>query len=224
MVIQAPSGSGKTLLCVVRWAKAALEKRNGESAFKSNDNGRWAVLLLTHSAALAEQTADEVAVEMSSETRCEVVPRQSFMVEGGGLAGHGYVMYVPEYPEVQVHVMTVDELVDIVRSEEFAGRRSELQFRHAVVDEGHEVFSYQPHAWLDGQHRCSDPGEVREVLERALADPSVARVVIFHDKAYQHIGAARPDPVWPDRCVATNEGNFLPVVRNPGPVRDAAVP
>jgi superfamily II DNA or RNA helicase len=224
MLIQAPSGSGKTLLCVklaVDWAEDEREERGGGAFFgpaQSDDVGSWAVLLLTHSAALAEQTAEEVAVEMS--TRSNAKSTWSPM-EGACPAGHGYVAHVAESPKVQVHVMTIDGLTDFVRSSASAGRGGELQYHHVVVDEGHEVFSYQPHAWLVGQHRFRDPGRVRDALNGLLADPSTARLVVFHDKSYQHIGAARPDPVWPHGCIESRVP--LPIVRNPGPVRDAAV-
>jgi hypothetical protein len=227
ILIQAPSGSGKTLLCVklaVGWATAELKMRNDDADFESEDTGRWAVLLLTHSTALAEQTAEEVAVEMKAEMQSEVVFTARSMADGDCSAGHGYIVHVAKYLEVQVHVTTVDGLVDVVKSAEFAKRRGELQYRHAVVDEGHEVFSFQPHKWLDGQHHCKEPGEVRVVLDRAFTDPSAARIVIFHDKSYQHVGAARPEPVWPDGCTESKAGRTLPIVRNPGPVRDAAVP
>jgi len=80
LLIQAPSGSGKTLVCVklvVGLAADELETRSGDAFFGPadvsadndyDDDGGWAVLLLTHSTALVEQTAEEVVVELESRT------------------------------------------------------------------------------------------------------------------------------------------------------------
>ena len=55
-----------------------------------------------------------------------------------------------------------------------------------------------------------------------MTNPSTALVVVFHDRSYQHIGVGRPAPEWPENCLHSSE--LLPIVRNPGPVRDQAMP
>jgi leucine-rich repeat protein SHOC2 len=224
LLIQAPSGSGKTLVCVKLVAELAadeLEQHNDDDFFAPAPAADdWAVLLLTHSAALAQQTAEEVAVEL--ETRTGVAVKGSPVGVEACPAGHGIAVHVTGSPEVQVHIMTIDGLIDAVDAA--AGKRETgLRYRHAVVDEGHEVFSYQPYAWLVGQHRYKNPRDVLDVLDRVLTEPpTAASVVVFHDKSYQHVCAGRPTLVWPDEYIETRIP--LPIVRNPGSVRDASIP
>ena len=219
LLIQAPSGSGKTLLCVKLLAGFVADKLKARSHFASaptaDESDGWAVLLLTHSAALAEQTAEEVAVELESRVGTKVA---SGLMDGGGCPPeHGFAVHVQGCSDVRVHVMTIDGLVDVVRSHTAAGLGG-MRYRHVVVDKGHEVFSYQPHPWLVGQHKCEDPSQVRTVLDSVLSAPQTATLVVFHDKSYQHVGVKRPAPVWPERCQESTAP--LPIVRNPGPVRD----
>jgi hypothetical protein len=212
LLIQAPPGSGKTLMCV----KFAVWLANpGEE--EGIANGRTAVLLLTYSTHLVNRMAEEVAVELASRTG-DAVTRSPISVAGCP-AEHGIAVLVTGFPDMQVHVMTIDGLVDAVRSEATSARPGAgLRYRHAVVDEGHVVFSYQSHTWIAGQHRCKNPGEVREVLDGVLINPLTATVVVFHDNDYQIAVAAQ----LPAGMVELKES--LPMVRNPGLVRDMSVP
>lgn len=120
---------------------------------------------------------------------------------------------------VEVVVMTVDAFVD----------GSVGTFCSAVVDEGHVCFGYQPELSLHGQHACADvEGELLVLFECALA-PAAATpgfsvpIIIFHDQSYQLVGSGGSiAPTYPKGC--TKKMAPLPIVRNPGVVRDVAMP
>eukprot|EP00037_Helgoeca_nana_P030431 m.375890 g.375890 ORF g.375890 m.375890 type:complete len:1033 (+) comp28188_c3_seq1:1151-4249(+) len=220
MLIQAPSGSGKTVLCVKVVAELLAEKVATQTSplfpAPAPGPGEEVVLLLGHSVALVQQMTAELVAELEHRTGV-TVQREPL---DGCPVGHGVLVHVVGCPKVAVHVLTVDELVDADRNHAatYLGAVEPLKYAAAVVDEGHLVFSHQPYAWLDGQHRCK-ASEVRWVLERRLAVAGAA-VVVFHDTSYQHVAAEPPE--YPERCFRSIVP--LPIVRNPGPVRDCSVP
>ena len=96
---------------------------------------------------------------------------------------------------------------------------TDLRYGGMVVDEGHLVFSYQPHQWLDGQHTLKDKGDTAKVVEFVLAGPDTP-VVVFHDTMYQPLASIEPE--FPKGCKTYTAP--LQVVRNPPSVRDGALP
>jgi leucine-rich repeat protein SHOC2 len=63
----------------------------------------------------------------------------------------------------------------------------------------------------------------RTHVTNAHAKPGMSNVVVFHDPSYQHAGTVKPPFDTFSTKLAENTWE-LPIVRNPGPVRDCTVP
>jgi Ran GTPase-activating protein (RanGAP) involved in mRNA processing and transport len=213
--IQAPPGSGKTLL----WLHLAILFVHGRLKLETRSTKRF--LMLTHDPALANTFASIVAAE--TEQVLEVAPVRidpppvpgAVVLVWGDARGHS----------TEVHVCSVDAFVQwqtgiqhpYVRQECPPRLQSAPLYCSVAVDEGHRVFSYQPHAHITGQHNLRTIDHVRQILHHA-SDPD-CQLVFFHDKDYQSIGSPIADP---DDCSALIAG--LTIVRCPGAARDLSVP
>jgi len=222
LLIEAPSGSGKTVLCVKIAANFLLESINATSnkyfpaiAPRVPD----ALLLLSHSAALVQHTVEE----LKSDVEYCIGPdaKVQCLALQGCLDGQpGCRLYLDHRPEIQVHVMTIDSLSRLVDEPDAARVAGvEMQYSRVVVDEGHLVFSYEPQSRVEGQHRYTDATKVAELVVRVLNDVDKAAIVIFHDTAYKNFHNL-PDPVYPRGSMRSEAA--LHIFRNPGPVRDVA--
>jgi hypothetical protein len=181
-LIQAPSGSGKTIVCTRLVTRFIVDRWKAHSGkfFAATVPTNATAVLITHSVALVEESADAVAASLLRSTGFDACRKP---MRECPLPGHGVAVHVAGCPELQVHVMTIDGFIKTVRAR---AASDTLLYNLAVVDEGHLVFSYQPHGWLDGQHECLDESEVREVLESVLVgQDSTATVVVVHDRDYQ---------------------------------------
>ena len=224
--IQAPSGSGKSLLCVKLAAKLVTDKLVSiihPGCFKEEAPARpeasLNVLLLSHSVAMVRVTRDELMVDLGQRVNIGLGMDVCFEALGDVAAGHGYRVHTMSQRYIEIHVMTIDGLVERQLRKPSRQEHRRPKYDVAVVDEGHHVFSHQKYKWLDGQHNV-DAAQVRDVLEAVLNNPhGTAAVVFFHDTRYQLISA---QPVYPLNCEMTTQP--LPIVRNPGPVRDLSLP
>lgn len=247
VLVRAPSGSGKTVLCVKLALRFLLDQLL-DADFQSNlvpapevDGPVGVVgeikvmLLLVHSQALLHSIIADVqhdARAMDLHLRYE---------PGDHYGAHSFRIHTEAGREAGVvSVMTVDMLVTAVtptetpagvaqmpllRPQELAPEHNTLLFDKIVVDEGHWVFSYQCHEHLVGQHTYKDPIEVGRALQKTMRQ--YCKTIVFHDRSCgsaadsnpQHSG---PAPVYPSWCQELLTD--LPIVRNPGPVRDVAVP
>jgi hypothetical protein len=240
VLIQAPSGSGKTLLCTklaerfivervkvqqkrtqVQLAKA-VGGDGGDGSASSVDAGAKPnrMLLLTHSAVLVNKTAADIAAALGAGEVMVTTDPAPITNESAAAQPTCICIQSTAVSTIHVLIMTADAFGDAARSEEGVG-----SFCFAVVDEGHICFGYQPVSTLDGQHQCSNPADFCSIFESALA-PSAATphstvpVIIFHDDSYQLVGTV--PPMYPVSCKPCVKP--LPIVRNPGPVRDVSVP
>jgi Leucine-rich repeat (LRR) protein/cold shock CspA family protein len=256
LLIQAPSGSGKTLLCAklaVDFVFQRVQKRieaaqaeahghtdthrhrhtdtdgtggdvggdvDGADGGGANCQDACTLLLVTHSNTLSESTANDIFSELKGVDWGIPMLRRS---NHNSLAHADVELWSREFNDIRVRVMSVDAM-----TEQF-GAESPKPFgmpfaAELVVDEGHVVFSHQPASWLDGQHTFKDPKHVCETVERILIPG--APVIIFRDQSYigKSIGGqlVSCEPVYPVGC--SEVAAPLPIVRNPGAVRDLSVP
>ena len=238
LLVQAPSGSGKTVICVKVGAQFLVEAaRKFDSAELLRRGLRLPrpapppmpaagmLLLLTHSTFLAEKMAIDLCVDL--EVSCPGSwPKRQAITDGVF-----DVLLDSSADDAVVRVASIDGLVESIgrpADPSFADPYAGPKYNAVVVDEGHVVFSYQPEAHLHGQHHFVDPSKVRDLLEHTLKPG--APVVTFHDENYQLVGR-HGSGVLPDAAVrmpypvgSTPWALPLPIVRNTGAVRDISVP
>lgn len=221
-LIEAPGGSGKTLLCVKLALHLVIDAQNSrDNTFFGSEDVSGAVLVICHSTAMVHELTDAFEAELVQPVQRVALTPLS--------VDTGFAIFSERIPNIQVHIMMIDALVDATQNVPLGVERGggvstpwDGGYSAAVVDEGHLTFSYQPHDWLDGQHRFPDSTNVRELLDRVLRNGANSAVVIFHDTSHQLTGLHQKSPQYPMGCERAQVP--LPVVRNPGPVRDAAVP
>eukprot|EP00037_Helgoeca_nana_P028238 m.329935 g.329935 ORF g.329935 m.329935 type:complete len:291 (+) comp27715_c0_seq12:428-1300(+) len=204
--IQAPPGSGKTLL----WLHLAILFVHGRLKLETRSTKRF--LMLTHDPALANTFASIVAAE--TEQVLEVAPVRidpppvpgAVVLVWDDARGHS----------TEVHVCSVDAFVQwqtgiqhpYVRQECPPRLQSAPLYCSVAVNEGHRVFSYQPHAHITGQHNLRTIDHVRQILHHA-SDPG-CQLVFFHDKDYQSIGSPIADSGSPSGAAAPHSSSRPP--------------
>lgn len=228
---QAPSGSGKSTICIKLCAQFLIEqfvqKRAGrhyseEFGDEVEVSGR-SMLLLVPSPILVEMMTLELQDDLQTRGVWIKSPQQA--------VGEAKL----ELEDVRdrcgaVYIMAVDTFVTAVESNAtsresvaapvvYSGESLSL----VVVDEGHLVFSYQPDPTIHGQHIFEDASKVRTVLDKKLEADAKVPMVIFHDDNYQRMNKLKEDQIpYPEGCI--NSKASLPIVRNPGAVRDLSIP
>jgi hypothetical protein len=256
-LVDAPTGSGKTLLCTRLVARfvvqqvALLKDRASDAANTSSPSASPGNMTSTFPQMLGKLPAlgsnTSLSLGASSATHRMLVITPSAMLvhdmavvvaaalhEAGTLATTTppcvagaalnpiptHVRLQPlNFPTIEVCLMTMDTFIEQARLESIG------TFASAAVDEGQVCFSYQTDPDLDGQHQCEDPSAVSLFFEKALAPAATTPqhsvpVIIFRNNSCQLSSAA--SPAYPADCIETMLP--LPIMRNPGPVRDASVP
>ena len=220
-LVQAPSGSGKTVICVKLAAQfldeaARLAELSKTFRASTESHKAPALLLLAHSEVLATQIAKELRSDL--ETSCPGSrPNLSPIA-----AGVHQITLDSSDDGACVQIAAIDAFVDLVggvaqKNPEWTASRG--RYTAVLVDEGHLVFGAQPDPELHGQHRfADDASKIREVLDHTLT--AGAAMVVFHDENYQRVGGGAGVP-YPTGCAKYTAA--LPIVRNPGSVRDLSV-
>jgi hypothetical protein len=169
LLVQAPSGSGKTLIAIkmsaVFIADGAAKHSddwNMDSLDGSDDEAPSAAaepmsfLLLGHSESLVEGVLlPELLATLKDD--CELLGEHTVIKMSSG--------------ETEVRCDNAPGRVVVVCSADVLMRehgRWPQRFGEVVVDEGHIVFSFQRHPGLDGQHMAADPVQVVRVLETTM--------------------------------------------------------
>ena len=232
MLVQAPSGSGKTVICVKLAAQFLIDEcvkyesdRRLDSWHDLQANVRLettpvpgvpSLLLLTSSPVLAKLTANNLCADLAAACPGSRPTAQSI---GNGV----YDISLDAYASgAIVRAASIDGFIGS-RADETTVEYSGPKFSAVVVDEGHVVFSFQADNQLHGQHQFEDASKVRDFLEQALNSKDTP-IVVFHDENYQLVGSsgAQANLSYPLRCERVSAK--LAIIRNPGPVRDASVP
>jgi hypothetical protein len=114
-LIQAPSGSGKTIVCTRLVARFIVDRLTAQSGkfFTTPTLTNATAVLITHSVALVEESAHELAASLTRSTGFDTC---SEPMRECPLPGHGVAVYVAGRPELQVHVMTIDGFIKTVRA------------------------------------------------------------------------------------------------------------
>ena len=222
-LIEAPAGSGKTLIAVKLVAdnlRASLETGSDSPA-----------LLLAHTRGLQKHLLCELKDELLSNAPEAEELRPGLVA----LRMDGLVAFVATVDALAVEcagetAQTEAEVAAALRA--YGGEVRGVGL--AVVDEGHHVFARQPNAALSGQTRFADAARVRQVLAVCLAPKH--KLLIFHDHLYQRDGAlpSYPPYIPPDatgeqklallRQLKRHPRFLTTVVRLPAAARDVAMP
>eukprot|EP00729_Bicosta_minor_P005073 gene5073-5836_t len=222
-LVEAPSGSGKTVLCIQlaarfvrgrlllaksrqRMAAAAGGGGDGSSGGEDGSTKSHAaerMLVLVHSKVLCAEVATKIQEELRIEDGSSGGAFATTLDPKPNIPSHPGIPMMESCIKVaaatgavlaEVLVMTADAFVDAAHRGTAAFGGT---FSAAVVDEGHVCFGYQPNPLIDGQHRCKDPAV-----------------------SYQRVHGV--DPVYPSGCKVKKAP--LEIVRIAGHVRDVSVP